>query len=56
MWPDALKKFGDLLVKGQQIAVLCKKDGDDKVIIDKIKPYKQWLDTIKSRKKHTKTF
>lgn len=51
IWPDALKKFGDLIVKGQQVAVLCKKDGDDKVIVDKIKPYDKWLSDIKERKK-----
>ena len=51
VWPDALKKFGDLIVKGQQIAILCKKDGDDKVIVDKIKPYNEWLTSIKSRRK-----
>ena len=54
VWPDALKKFGDLIVKGQQIAVLCKKDGEDKAIADKIKPYQEWLTSIKSRKKSNK--
>ena len=51
IWPNALKKFGDLIVKGQQVAVLCKKDGEDKAIVDKIKPYNEWLKDIKSRKK-----
>lgn len=51
IWPDALKKFSDLIVKGQQVAVLCKKEADDKVIVDKIKPYNEWLTSIKSRKK-----
>lgn len=46
-WPDALKKFQDLIVKGTQVAVLCKKENDDKVIVDKIKPYAQWLQDIK---------
>lgn len=46
-WPDALKKFQDLIVKGTQVAVLCKKEDDDKVIVDKIKPYAQWLQDIK---------
>lgn len=43
LWPDALQKFQDLVVKGQQIAVLGKKDGDDKMIADKLKPYDKWL-------------
>lgn len=43
IWPDALQKFQDLIVKGQQVAVLGKKDGDDKMIADKIKSYDKWL-------------
>ena len=43
IWPDALQKFQDLIVKGQQVAILGKKDGDDKMIVDKLKPYNKWL-------------
>ena len=43
LWPDALQKFQDLIVKGQQVAVLGKKDGEDKMITDKLKPYDKWL-------------
>lgn len=50
IWPDALQKFQDLIVKGQQVAVLGKKDGDDKMIADKIKSYDQWLDDVLKRK------
>lgn len=50
IWPNALQKFQDLIVKGQQVAVLGKKDGDDKMIVDKIKDYNQWLvDVTKKR-------
>ena len=51
VWPDALKKFGDLIVKGQQVAILCKKDGEENVIADKMKPYDEWLTSIKARQK-----
>lgn len=51
VWPDALKKFNDLIEKGQQVAVLCKKDGDDKAIVDQIKPYSEWLDKMLKRRK-----
>lgn len=47
IWPDALQKFQDLIVKGQQVAVLGKKEADDKVIVDRIKPYTTWLSSIK---------
>lgn len=46
IWPDALKKFQDLIVKGQQVAVLGKKDGDDKMIVNKIKSYSTWLNDV----------
>lgn len=47
IWPDALQKFQDLIVKGQQVAVLGKKEADDKVIVDRMKPYTVWLSSIK---------
>lgn len=46
LWPDALQKFQDLIVKGQQVAVLGKKDGDDKMIADKLKSYNQWIKDV----------
>ena len=49
LWPDALQKFQDLIVKGQQVAVLGKKDGDDKMIADKLKSYDQWLKDINKK-------
>lgn len=51
VWPDALKKFQDLIVKGQQVAVLCKKEAEDKVVVNKLKPYSQWLEDTKHLKK-----
>ena len=49
LWPDALQKFQDLIVKGQQVAVLGKKDGDDKMIADKLKSYNQWLKDVSKK-------
>ena len=54
IWPDALQKFQDLIVKGQQVAVLGKKEAEDKVIVDKIKSYSQWLQDVERKK--TKRF
>ena len=50
IWPDALQKFQDIIVKGQQVAVLGKKEADDKVIVDKMKSYSQWLQDIKKKR------
>lgn len=50
VWPDAMKKFQDLIVKGSQVAILCKKEGDDCVIVDKIKGYQQWLSDVQRKR------
>ena len=50
IWPDALQKFQDLIVKGQQVAVLGKKEAEDQVIADKIKSYNQWLEDVRHKK------
>ena len=49
IWPDALVKFQDLIVKDQQVAILGKKDGDDKIIVDKIKSYDTWLKDVRKK-------
>lgn len=52
IWPETLQNFQSLIVKGQQVAILGKKDGDDKMIVDRIKDYNQWLnDVTKKRRK-----
>ncbi len=50
IWPDALQKFQNLIVKGQQVAILGKKEGDDKMIMDKLKPYDQWLKDVTKKR------
>ena len=51
IWPDALQKFQNLIVKGQQVAILGKKEGEDKMVVDKIKSYNQWIiDVAKKRR------
>lgn len=47
VWHSCFKEYEDLIKKGQQIAILCKKDSDEKVVIDKIKPYQLWLKQTK---------
>jgi len=50
IWHSQLKEYEDLIVKGKQIAMYCKKDSEEKVIAEKIKPYQQWLADIKRQK------
>lgn len=51
VWPDALKKFQDLIVKGTQVAISCKKEAEDKVVVNKMKTYQQWLEDTKHRRR-----
>lgn len=43
VWNSELKQYEDLIKKGSQIAIICKKDGDNNVIVEKMKSYSQWL-------------
>ena len=43
VWHTQLKEYEDMIKKGRQIAVSCRKDGEDKVVVQKIKSYSQWL-------------
>lgn len=43
VWHTQLKEYEDMIKKGKQIAVSCRKDGEDKVVVQKIKSYSQWL-------------
>ena len=43
LWHTQLKEYEDLIKKGSQIAVKCKKDSEDRIVIERIKPYSQWL-------------
>lgn len=51
VWPDALHKFQDLIVKGSQVAIHCRKEAEDKVIVNKIKSYSQWLEDTQHLRK-----
>ena len=51
VWPDALKKFQDLIVKGAQVAISCRKESEDQVVVAKMKPYSQWLEDTKHLRK-----
>lgn len=43
LWHTQLKEYEDLVKKGSQVAIKCKKDAEDRIIIEKMKPYSQWL-------------
>ena len=49
VWHSQLKLYEDLIKKGQKLAILCKKDSEEKVVIDRIKPYSEWLTQIRQR-------
>ena len=49
VWHSQLKDYEDLVKKGQQIAILCRKDSEEKVVVEKIKPYSTWLEQIRKK-------
>lgn len=49
VWHSQLKEYEDLVKKGQQVAILCKKDNEEKVIIEKLKSYSQWLEYVRKK-------
>ena len=42
-WHSVLAEYEDLLKNGSQVALLVRKDGEDKVVIEKVKSYNIWL-------------
>lgn len=50
VWHSQLKEYEDLIKKGQQIAILCKKDSEEKVVVEKIKSYDTWLEYVREKK------
>ena len=49
VWHSQLKQYEDYVKKGQQIAILCKKEGDENVIVEKIKSYDTWLSQMNKK-------
>lgn len=49
VWHSQLKEYEDLAKKGQQVAILCKKDSEEKVIVEKLKPYSKWLEHVRKK-------
>ena len=43
VWHSTLRTFEDLIKVGAQLAFLVRKDGEEKVVIDKVKPYAVWI-------------
>lgn len=49
VWHSQLKEYEDIVKKGQQVAILCKKDSEEKVIVEKLKPYDKWLSYVRKK-------
>ena len=49
VWHSQLKEYEDLVKKGQQVAILCKKDSEEKVVVEKLKPYSKWLEYVRRK-------
>ena len=42
-WHSQFKEYEELITKGRQVAILCKKESDEKVVVERMKPYEKWL-------------
>ncbi len=49
VWHNQLKEYEDIVKKGQQVAILCKKDSEEKVVVEKLKPYNKWLKYVRKQ-------
>lgn len=43
VWHSTLSQYEDLICNGSKVAMYVKKDNDEKIVVDKIKPYSLWL-------------
>ena len=50
IWSSQLKEYEDLIKKGSQIAMLCKKDSETNVVCSQMRSYDSWLNYIKKKK------
>lgn len=50
IWSSQLKEYEDLIKKGSQIAMLCKKDSETNVVCNQMRSYDSWLNYIKKKK------
>lgn len=53
IWSKQLKDYAELITKGSCIAILGRKE-EDHLFVERVKPYQEWLTSIKSRKKSNK--
>lgn len=51
VWSQQLRQYEDIVKKGSQVAIKCRKEDEDKVIVKDIKPYKEWLKQKQQRRK-----
>ena len=49
VWHSKLKEYEDIVKAGQQLALLVKKDNEDRVVLEKLKPYEVWLQQTKQK-------
>lgn len=49
LWNSQLVQYEDLVKKGSQVAIKCRKTDEDKVTIQDMRPYTEWLSERKKR-------
>ena len=51
VWHSQYKEYEDLIQNGSRLALFVKKEGDDKAVAERIKPYNIWLQQIKKERR-----
>ena len=49
IWHSQLKEYEDIVKNGKQLAFRVKKDAEDRVIVEKLKPYDVWLRQMRKK-------
>ena len=50
VWHEKYKDYESLIIRGKQVAILCKKTDDNRLVCEKMKSYNKWLNDVKSNK------
>jgi DNA polymerase-3 subunit alpha len=50
-WHSQYKEYQNIIKKGAKVAAMCKKTDDNRLIVEKLKTYDQWLMDIREKRK-----
>lgn len=54
IWHSQLTQYEDLITKGSQVTILCRKESEEKVVVKQIRSYQEWLNEKRIEYKNRK--